>query len=325
MNLGLHLSGFLYEGDVNWGLEPRFASTYQVNDRFSVKASYARMFQYVHLVANSGIALPTDIWYPTTDLVKPQISDQVAAGGVFKLSESLLLTNEYYYKWLDNQIEFRDHAQLFANDNLEEEFAFGDGFAYGMEFGIEKTKGKLKGWLGYTLTFIRRGNFELVDGGQIMEGRYFPPRYDRRHDISLVGIYDINRKLTVTGTFVYGSGDISWLPSGRFFFQDVNGQTIDPAVPVFEDRNTFRLPPYYRLDLGLMIKFFPKWGENNLTISVYNVLNRRNPYFVYIEPEFEDLQDIDGNVIGEVYTGSAAKQVSLFPILPSITWNFTIN
>jgi hypothetical protein len=233
-----------------------------------------------------------------------------------------LLTNEYFYKWLDNQVDFRDHAQLFANDELEQEFAFGDGYAYGMEVGIEKTKGRLTGWIGYTLSYIRRGNFTLADGGQIMDGRYFPPRHDRRHDLSVVGIYELNKRLTLTGSFIYGSGDISWLPSGRLYFQDIEGASPNPAVPVYGDRNTFRLPAYHRLDLGMVIRFYPKGGESNLTISVYNVYDRRNPYLLFLEPTLEDVRDPEGNVVGEALVGVAAKQVSLFPILPSLTWNF---
>ncbi len=283
INAGLRLSGFYNDGSFFTGIEPRLAGKYSLNDKMSLKGSYARMFQYVHLVSNSAIALPTDVWYPSTELVRPEISDQVAMGLTWQLGPSVILTNEYFYKWLGNQVDFRDHAQLFANDDLEQEFAFGDGYAYGMELGLEKTAGRFTGWLGYTLSLIRRGNFNLVGGGQIMDGRYFPPRHDRRHDLSIVGVYEVNRRLTVTGTFVYGSGDITWLPEGRFFFQDVEGGNTNPAVPVYGDRNSYRLPPYHRLDLGMVISFFPKWA----------------------------------------LTGVAAKQVSLFPVLPSLTWNFS--
>lgn len=320
---GLRVSGFYNDNDFSFGLEPRAAARYTLSPRISLKASYARMYQYVHLVSNSNIALPTDIWYPTTQNVKPQISDQVAVGWGFQLSKDLLLTNEFYYKWLDNQIDFKDFAELFANDNLEEEFAFGRGYAYGMEIGVEKTEGRFTGWLGYTLAFIRRGEFTGLDGEQIDGGAFFPPRYDRRHDLSVVGMYELNPKLTFSASFVYGSGDISWLPTGRFFFQDSPGRFPFPAVPDFPERNNFRLPPYHRLDLGLVIHFDPKWGESDLTISVYNALNRRNPYFVYIEPEVEEVQPINGEGEPfEVLTGVAAKQVSLFPIIPSLTYNF---
>ncbi|MEM1327839.1 MAG: TonB-dependent receptor [Bacteroidota bacterium] len=316
---GFRLSGFNNDGKTYIGWEPRLASKYSLNDRLSLKASYARMYQYVHLISNSSVALPTDIWYPSTANVAPQISDQVAAGFSYALGEKYFITNEYYYKWLDNQIDFIDGAQLFFNDNLEEEFAFGDGFAYGGELSIEKREGRLQGWIGYTLAWIRRGNFRGIKQ-DIMEGRYFAPRYDRRHDISIVATYDINRRLKASATWVYGSGDLTWLPQGRVALQDVAGAETKPVIPVFGDRNTFRLPPYHRLDLGLVIKFFPKWGESDLTVSVYNAYDRRNPYFIFLEPEF-DVIDTGADLVN-VPSRVAAKQQSLFPILPSVTWNF---
>jgi outer membrane receptor protein involved in Fe transport len=261
--------------------------------------------------------LPTDVWYPSTKNVKPEQSDQVAAGWSYEIMKGLLLNNEYYYKRMHNQIDFIDHARLFANDNLEEEFAFGDGYAYGMELGVEKTLGKVTGWVGYTLAFVRRGNFE-----RIMDGRYFAPRYDRRHDLSVVLIYEINRRLAITGTFIYGSGDLTWLPSGRTIFQDVSGNPISPILPIYGDRNTFRMPAYHRMDMSLVIRFFPRWGENDLTLSVYNLYDRRNPYFLYLEPQYDQNFGPDGPPPGAIPVRIAPKQVSLFPILPSLTWNF---
>jgi hypothetical protein len=316
---GFRLSGFNNEGKTYIGWEPRIASKYSLTDRLSLKASYARMYQYVHLISNASVALPTDIWYPSTANVAPQISDQIATGFSFALGDQYFITNEYYYKWLDNQIDFIDGAQLFANDNLEEEFAFGDGFAYGGELSIEKREGRLQGWIGYTLAWIRRGNFRGVKQ-DIMDGRYFAPRYDRRHDVSVVATYDLSRRLKASATWVYGSGDLTWLPQGRIALQDVPGAEIQPVIPVFGDRNTFRLPAYHRLDLGLVIKFFPKWGESDLTVSVYNAYDRRNPYFIFLEPEF-DVIDTGPDLLN-VPSRVAAKQQSLFPILPSVTWNF---
>ena len=312
---GLRLSAFTNEGESYLGLEPRAAARLLLSDRTALKLSYARMKQYVHLVSNSGLALPTDIWYPSTENVKPQVADQIAIGYSYLLGRQFLLTNEYYYKFLNHQIEFKDHANLFANDNLEEEFRFGDGYAYGMELGLEKKEGRFTGWLGYTLAFIRKGGF---DG--IQNGGYFPPTYDRRHDLSVVAMFQLSRKFTVTSTFVYGSGDIGWLPLGRYIFQDVEGSEFQPVVPVYGDRNTFRLPPYHRMDLGVVINFFPKWGHQDLTISVYNLYDRRNPYFLFLDAETETIRQ--GNIDIEIPTRIAAKQVSLFPVLPSVTWNF---
>lgn len=314
LNYGIRVSGFIGNNANYVRPEPRLSARYAFSDQLSVKASYARMNQYVHLISNSAISLPTDIWYPSTERIKPQQSDQIAVGLNWEFLPGWLLTNEYWYKWMDNLVDFKDHAQLFANPELENEFTFGNGFAYGMEFGVEKTVGKVTGWVGYTLQLIRRGNFE-----DIMGGRFFAPRYDRRHDITAVLIYNINKRFSVTGTFVYGSGDLTWLPGGRGVFQDVPGSTFNPAFPIFGDRNTFRLPPYHRADLGFVIRFFPSWGENDLTISIYNVYDRRNPYFLFLDPVFNG--DAGSNV-GNIPNRIAARQVSLFPILPSFTWNF---
>ncbi len=316
-HIGFRLSGFTSDGATYLSPEPRLALRYLLNEKLALKASYARMSQFVHLISNSAISLPTDVWYPSTANVKPQTSDQVALGWSWELGKDFVFTNEYYYKWLGNQIDFKDHAQLFANNNLEGEFTFGDGFAYGTELSLEKNFGRLTGWVGYTLALIRRGNF-----ADIMGGRYFSPRHDRRHDISVVGMFEVNRWLTVTATWVYGSGDLTWLPGGRGLFQDIPGGTSTPVFPIYGDRNTFRVPDYHRMDLGIVIKFFPKWGENDLTISVYNVYDRRNAYFLYLEPQYaQDFGD-NGPPPGAVPSGIAAKQVSLFPILPSFTWNF---
>jgi hypothetical protein len=313
--MGFRISGF--NSDSTWygGFEPRAALNYQIGPRTSVKASYARMFQYLHLVSNSGISLPTDIWYPSTRNVEPERSDQLALGWSQLLGSKYYLNHEVYYKWLQNQVDFIDHAELFANPQLETQFAFGDGYAYGTEIEIEKREGKLTGWIGYTLAYIRRGNFD-----NIMDGRYFAPRYDRRHNATVVAIYKISPRFSATGAWVYGSGDLSWLPGGRFSFQDASGGAFQPLVPAYGDRNTFRLPAYHRLDLGLVYNLRPKWGKSDLTLSVYNAYDRRNPYFVYLEPELQTV-NIGGQDV-QFPNRIAAKQVSLFPVIPTITWNF---
>ena len=316
INAGLRLSSFISGGTTSQiGWEPRLALNYGLSDKISLKASYSRMYQYVHLISNSGLSLPTDIWYPSTAKVKPETSDQVAGGISWLLGKEWLITNEYYYKWLGNQIEYKDGAQLFANDNIENEFSFGKGYAYGMEWELEKKEGKLTGWIGYTLAWVKKGGFP-----DIMQGRYFSPKYDRRHNLTIVGIYELNRRISLTGAFVFGSGDVGWLPSGRMTFQNTTGTQFDPVVPVYGDRNTFRLPNYHRLDLGMVIRFWHKWGESDLTISVYNAYDRRNTYILYLEPEYKTVNQ--GGVNIQIPTRIAAKQISLFPILPSLTWNF---
>jgi hypothetical protein len=310
LSSGFRISGFESRGKWSGGIEPRLSARYRLNQKTSLKASAARMFQYVHLVSNSGASLPTDIWYPSGRVVQPQRSDQIT-GGVSTLlgGSKFLLTNEVYYKWMKNQIDFRDGAQLFVNPELESEFVFGKGWGYGNEIYLEKKEGRTTGWLGYTLAWTHRKFDEINDG------RRFFPRYDRRHDISMVIMHELSRRLSVTATWIYGSGNAISLPVGRFIVQDINGSNFNlRVIPEYLERNSFRMAAYHRLDLGLVWKFKRRWGDSDLTFSVYNAYNRRNPYFIY----FEELRDKNTDLI----TGFKAKQVSLFPVIPSVTYNF---
>ncbi|MCC7507198.1 MAG: TonB-dependent receptor [Saprospiraceae bacterium] len=316
LNYGARLSAWQNDPAFYWGFEPRMAANYAISDRWSFKGSYTRMYQYVHLLASSGLSLPTDIWYPSTEGVKPEISDQVAIGTTYLVNDQILITWEAWYKWLQNQVDFKDGAELFGNDSeLENQLAIGRGYAYSpLELEIEKKEGRLTGWIGYTLAWVRRGDFPDIN-----EGAYFPPRFDTRHNLNIVGIYKLNRRWQLTSTWSYTSGYVSWLPSGRYTLQDVPGASFQTVVPIYGPRNTFRVPPYMRLDVGAVCKFFPKWGESDLTISVYNATDRRNPYFLYIDP---NLEPAFGDGGPEIPTRIQAKQVSLFPVLPSVTWNF---
>ena len=304
INAGLRLSGFTNDGNYDFGLEPRVAALYNVSPNFSFKGSYARMYQYLHLIATDGIALPTDVWYPTTKKIKPQRSDQIALGFEYLIADQFLITNEYYYKWLKRKVAFVDGAQLFANNDLEGEFAIGEGKGYGMELGIEKQEGDLTGWIGYTLSIARLENFKEVNELRNFSTKTtFSPRYDRRHDLSLVLMYELNKRITLSGTSVYGSGDRAWLAEGRFAFQDIWGGEFSAVTPIFGDRNNIRLPYFFRTDFGLIYKFFPKWGESDLTFSVFNLTNRRNAFFIYLEPEFEQGINTQGFPVGSALCG----------------------
>jgi hypothetical protein len=321
MSAGLRLSGFNNDGAFYAGLEPRLAFRQRLTERMALKTSYARMKQYVHLVASAGSSLPTDVWYPSTANVEPQNSDQVAVGLSYLFNKGIFMSVEGYYKWLGNQVDFVDGADLFANDDLEEEFAIGKGRGYGFEVSLEKKEGRLTGWIGYTLALIEKGDFVTLNPtGSFQQEGYFSPIYDRRHDLSVVAIYELSKRLTLSATYVYGSGDLRWMAPGRFSFQDVYGYPFQAIVPDYTDRNNYRLPYYSRLDLGLVIKFFPKWGESDLSINVVNALDRRNAFFLYLEPEFKEVE-AGGNVI-QIPDRIAAKQVSLFPVLPSVSWSF---
>ncbi|MCC6460621.1 MAG: TonB-dependent receptor, partial [Saprospiraceae bacterium] len=316
LNYGARLSAWQNKPSFYANIEPRAAVNYSLSDRWSLKGSYSRMNQYVHLLASSGLSLPTDIWYPSTETIKPEISDQVAIGTSYLIGDHVLVTWEAWYKWLQNQVDFVDGAELFGNDALENELTVGKGYAFSpLELEIEKKDGRLTGWIGYTLSWARRGRFPVINNGE-----EFAPRFDTRHNLSIVGLYSLTRKWQLTATWVYTSGYVSWLPLGRFTFQDVSGAPFQPVVPVYGARNTFRYPPYMRLDLGIVYKWKTRRSEQDLTISVYNATDRRNPYFIFLEPELETVNQ--NGVEIEIPTAIKAKQVSLFPILPSVTWNF---
>ena len=316
--LGLRLSGFQSGSDRFGGLEPRAAVRYALTDRVALKASYALMYQYVHLVSNSGASLPTDIWYPSRLSVRPERSQQASAGGSFLLGGGkFLLTNEVYYKWARNQIDLKDGAQIFANNNLDSQFLFGRGWAYGNELYLEKKTGKTTGWIGYTLAWTKRNFPPQLGTAGINNGQDFYPNYDRRHNLNVVVLHQLNTRISLTASFLYTSGAPTTLPQGRFALQDLYQGGIQ-AVPVFPDRNSYRLIPYHRLDLGLVYKLRPSriGGDRDLTFSIYNAYNRRNAYFIFFEQTRDKLTD--------KVTGYRAQQVSLFPFIPSVTYNFKL-
>jgi hypothetical protein len=313
--LGLRLSGFGSAGRAYGGLEPRAAVRYSLTPSVALKANYALMYQYAHLVSNTGASLPTDIWYPTRLNVRPQRSQQVSTGASWLLGGGkFLLTNEVYYKWTANQIDFRDGAQIYANPNLDQEFLFGRGWSYGNELYLEKKEGKTTGWIGYTLAWAWRQFPPQGDNPGINGGRPYYPGYDRRHNLNVVVLHQLSTRVSLTGSFIYTSGAPTTLPAGRFPLQNVPGGDLVLA-PIYPDRNTYRLIPYHRLDLGLVWKLKPvRFGtERDLTFSIYNAYDRRNAYFIYFEP----LRDQNDQI-----TSLKAQQVSLFPIIPSVTYNF---
>lgn len=314
--LGLRATGFQSNPDHFGGLEPRASARYSLTDKISLKGSYALMYQYVHLVSNSGASLPTDIWYPSRLSVKPERSQQVSTGASFLLGDGqFLLTNELYYKWSANQIDFKDGAQIFANNNLDSQFLFGRGWAYGNELYLEKKTGKTTGWVGYTLAWTKRNFPPQLGTTGINNGQDFYPNYDRRHNLTVVVIHQLNPRISLTASFVYTSGAPTTLPLGRFAIQDIYQGGIQ-AIPVYPDRNSYRLIPYHRLDLGMVYKLRPSriGGDRDLTFSIYNAYNRRNAYFIY----FDQVRDKATDKI----TGYRAQQVSLFPFIPSVTYNF---
>ncbi|MBO9201651.1 MULTISPECIES: TonB-dependent receptor [Niastella] len=285
------------------GFEPRVTLRYAINDETSLKAAVTRNYQYIHLVSNAGSTLPTDLWVPSTYRVKPQESWQYAAGFFKNFSNNMLETSvEVYYKKMNNQIEYREGYTPSLKDP-EEDFVFGKGWSYGTELFINKTKGKLTGWIGYTLSWTWR-QFDTLN-----EGKKYPSKYDRRHDLSVVATYQLNKKWKLSGVFVYGSGNAVSLPE-RFYV--VGGVLTQEYSRI----NQYRLAPYHRMDISAI--YTPRTSPNarfktNWVFSIYNVYSRLNPYFIYFSQE------------GSPYDGSlkiSSEQVSLFPIIPSVTWNF---
>lgn len=285
------------------GAEPRITLRYAIDEAQSVKAAVTRNLQYIHLVSNAGTTLPTDIWVPSTYRVRPQIGWQYAVGYFKNFKDNLWETSvELYYKTMDNQIEYKQGFTPGIGDP-EESFVFGKGWSYGAEFYVNKARGRFTGWVGYTLSWTWRKFAGLNDGNK------FPGRFDRRHDMSVVGNYQLNKKWKFSGVFVYGTGNAFTMPE-RFFLLD------GVLTQQFSNINQYRLPPYHRLDFSAMYtpvvrrerKFRTEW-----VFSIYNAYSRLNPYFIYFDQRGSALQ---GNLEVD------ARQVSLFPILPSITLNF---
>lgn len=287
------------------GPEPRLTLRYAVNETTSLKAAITRNFQYTHLVSNAGTTLPTDLWVPSTFRVQPQLSWQYAAG-VFKNfhNNDYETSLEVYYKPMQNQIEYREGYTPSLKDP-EEEFVFGKGWSYGSELFINKVRGALTGWVGYTLSWTWRKFPELNDG------KKFPAKYDRRHDLSVVATYELNDRWKLGAVFVYATGNATSLPE-RFYV--INGVLTQDYSRI----NQYRLPSYHRFDVSATFAKPPKPGkklQSFWVFSVYNLYNRMNPYFIYFDQT------------GSPYNGTLqvqARQVSLFPILPAVTWNFRL-
>ncbi len=290
-------------------IEPRLNVNYLLNEQSSIKASYTLTYQFIHLATTSGALLPVDLWVPSSAKVKPQEANQIAVG-YFRnfLNNKLEASAETYYKKMNNQIEFKPFSRLFFNANLENEMVFGQGEAYGLELFVKKKVGRLNGWIGYTWSRAYR-QFDELNQGQA----YFF-RYDRTHDFSLVLSYKINKKWNANVVFVYGTGNAVTLPVARYAYRiGYDPETNQPKftfIDVYEKINSFRLPAYHRADVSFTYtnKKTDRW-ESSWNFSIYNVYNRANPYFIYFLPDIDRLE-------------VKAYMIYLFPILPSVAWNF---
>lgn len=302
----------------NYGnLEPRASVKYELNPTSSIKASYNRMNQYIHLISNTTAATPIDVWQPSTNNLKPQQGNQVALGYFRNFSENLFETSaEVYYKWNRNQLDYIDGADIFINKFLEADLLSGIGRAYGLELYVKKNRGRLNGWMSYTL-----GKTEMkVDGinfdnDETRAGNWYPTRFDQRHNIKMTTNYQLTRRMSIGGIFTYISGTPTTFPTDRYIVQGY-------VIPLTDNsRNNIRIPDYHRLDLSLTIDnvIFGKKnriGNDYLVISIYNVYARENPFSIY----FSQGQDRQSPGVPIETFG---RQVAILgTMLPAIAYNF---
>ncbi len=279
------------------GLEPRFNATYLIDDKSSLKLSYSRNRQYIHQVSNSTSGTPMDAWIPTSNIVEPGISDQVSLGYFRNFLDNQIETSvEVYYKDMQNQIDYENGADLFLNPFIESQLVFGKGRSYGAEFLLKKNTGKFTGWLSYTYSRTEKQFDDINDGD------WYPTKYDRTHDISIVGMYQFNPKWNVSASWVYYTGNAVTFPSGKY---EIEGQTVN----YYTERNGYRMPDYHRLDIGATYTKQKKKGrEASWNFSLYNAYGRENAYTITFEENDDGITE--------------ALQLSLFRWIPSITYNF---
>lgn len=303
INYGVHTAGFWVQQNFYKSLQPRFSARYMLPYNWSVKASYASMMQFIHLLANSNIGLPTDLWVPATKKIKPQESYQGALGVAKSFNNNTFeFSVEGYYKYMKNIIDYLDGANFIGgNNDWESKVAQGKGWSYGVEFFLQKKKGKYTGWIGYTLSWTNR-QFSEINFGKV-----YPYKYDRRHDISFVNIYKISNKMDIAATWVYGTGNAVSLPLQSYLAAPVPGLYSNDAQ-YFGGKNNYRMAPYHRLDFSINRHKKKKWGRVTWSAGVYNLYSRQNPYFLYFSTNS--------------YGRKQLKQVSLFPLIPNVSWSF---
>jgi hypothetical protein len=279
--------------------EPRITTNYRISDETSIKAGYARNVQHLHLLSNSVASSPSDQWIGNSYNIKPEIADQISVGYVTKVFKSNFeFTTEAYYKYLQNQIDYKDGAEINTVSDVESVLLYGIGRAYGLEFLLKKKEGRLTGWIGYTLSKTER----KIEG--INENNWYNARQDRTHDISVVGIYDLNSKWSISGVFVYNTGDAVTYPTGKYTIQ---GQTLYQ----YAARNANRMPAYHRLDFSATYeKNKTKRMHGSWNFSLYNVYGRENAFRISFKDDPNDP------------TRTQIIRTALFKWVPSVTYQF---
>lgn len=291
-NIGVHATGFNVRDKLYTSLQPRVALRYLINEKLSAKASFVQMNQYINLLTNSSVGLPTDLWVPSTDRIAPQLSRQGAAGLAYTHDAGYEFSLEGYYKTMENLIEYKEGTSFFNNNtSWEDKIETGKGTSYGAEVFIQKKKGRFTGMLGYTLSWTNR-TFANLNNGQT-----YPYKYDRRNDFKVAGVYTISERIELSAEWVYGTGNAITLPIG--YHMGLDGTQITD----YGSRNGYRMPSYHRGDISIRFTKEKKRWTRSWILGAYNVYNRKNPFFIY-----ED--------------GGKFTQVSLFPIIPSISYQF---
>lgn len=311
VNAGVHYSTFTVEGKTYQSVQPRLSASLMLASNFSLKAGYAYMTQYVHLLSNSSLSLPTDLWVPVTAKIVPMNAHQWSVGAFYELPRLFDISLEGYYKTMDNLLEYKDGASFFgSSENWEDKVCMGKGWAYGVELLVQRSFGNTTGWIGYTWAHSKR-QFDR-EGQMINGGKVFPAKYDRRHDISITVNHKFNEKFDLSGTWVFSSGNCGTL--GTQLYEGLPDEWGNiPQIQALE-RNNFRMSNYHRLDLGFNYHHRPfKYGEGTLNISVYNAYCHNNPFLVYTE------YDWDPVTLQEV---KKLMQASIFPIIPSISYSY---
>ena len=304
LNYGLHLSGFQVKDKHYLSLQPRISARYLLREDLSLKASFSTMRQYINLLSNESIGLPTDLWLPATDRVKPQDAWQVALGAAYDIGD-YEFSVEGYIKEMDNLLSYTEGASFFSFSDWQTRVTQGQGDSHGVEFFLQKKRGAWTGWVGYTLSRTNRQFDELNFG------RPFPYKYDRRHDFEIVVNWKKSEKFDVGGTWVFGTGNAVSLAAESFYFtppvSDFNNW-YRQYIEHFEERNNFRMPSYHRLDLGFNFhKNRPKY-KRTISFGAYNMYNRKNPFFIFTEERNDQV---------------LLKQASLFPLIPYISYNIS--
>lgn len=316
VNYGLNLSGFAVDGTFYPTLQPRLSGRMMLGEGLSVKAGYAYMTQFMHLLSTTSVSMPTDLWVPVTKNIDPMYAHQVAAGIFYEIPAIADLSVESYYKKMHNLLEYKDGATFFgSSESWEEKVVMGDGWAYGVELLLQRNFGNLTGWIGYTWSKSMR-QFDRP-GQEINDGKPFPAKYDRRHDISIVLSYKVNSKIDISATWVYSSGNAATLSLQEYAqaqetandYAEIDPEGWNGYLSSPSGRNNFRMPDYHRMDISANFHRQFRRCSRTINVSVYNLYNRKNPYMIYESHEHT----------WNGYKG-ALVQLSIFPILPSVAY-----